>query len=99
MPRNLSYNSITDLEMVWYEKAVLTVGTVLWLNWFCLIKRSLELMSPPNNAGMSLAMQVRVDWMTNAPKTANFTNDFDGYVYSGTSTSKQRSVFLPSTGG
>ena len=27
--------------------------------------------------------------MTNAPKAANFTNDFDEYVYSGTSASKQ----------
>ena len=32
--------------------------------------------------------------MKNAPKTANSTNDFDGYIYSGTSTSKQALVAI-----
>ena len=61
MRHNLQYNLITDLEMVWFEKQALAVGTMLWLNWFCETERSLGLMSPPNNIGMSLAMKVRVD--------------------------------------
>ena len=89
MPHNLPYSLITDLEMVWLDHAALAVGTMLWLNWFCETERSLGLTSPPNNVGMSLAMQVRVDWMINAPKNANFTDDFDDYVSSGTSTSNQ----------
>ena len=74
--------------MVWFQKQTLAVGTMLWLNWFCETGRSLGLMSPPNNIGMSLAMQVRVDWMNNAHKTANFSNNFDEYLDSGTPTSK-----------
>ena len=71
MRHNLPYNLITDLEMVWFEKQALAVGTMLWLNWFCLIERSLELMDPPNNTGISSAMKVRVDWMNKAPNAAN----------------------------
>ena len=77
MRRNPLYNSQADLEMVWYEKTVLVAGTTLWLNWFCLTEHLLEFMSPTNNVGMSHAMQVRADWIHGAPRTANFTSDFD----------------------
>ena len=56
MSHNFPCSLITDLEMVWYDHKALAVGTTLWLNWFCETERSLGLMSPPNNAGMSLAM-------------------------------------------
>ena len=74
--------------MVWFQKQPLATGTMLWLNWFCETERSIGLMNPANNIGMSLAMQVRVDWMNNAHKTANFSNDFDEHLDSGTPTSK-----------
>ena len=61
MPHNLPYSLITDLDMVWFESKALAVGTVLWLNWFGETERSLGLMSPSNNTGMSLAIKVRVD--------------------------------------
>ena len=94
MPRNIPYCLITDLEIVCFENKALAVGTVLRLNRLFEPERSLGLMSPPNNIGMSLAMKVLVDWMNNALNTANFTNDFDEYVYSGTSTSKQIFLFI-----
>ena len=61
---------------------------MLRLDWSCETGRSLGLMSPPNNIGMSLAMQLRVDSMNNAHKTANFSNDFDEYLDYGALISK-----------
>ena len=77
MPHNVPYSLITDLEMVWYEHKALAVGAMMWLNWFCETERSIGLMNPANNIGMSLAMQVLADWMNNVHKTANFSNCFD----------------------
>ena len=89
MRRNLPYNLIADLEMVWIENTLLVAGTMRWLNWFYLTERPLEFMNPTNNTGMSCAMQVRVDWIHGAAGGANFTNDVDEYLDSGTATSKQ----------
>ena len=83
MLHNPSYNLDRELDMVWLtHDSMVATGCMLWLFWFGQSQRSLENMSPPNDLGRLVAMEVTSVWMHNAymhDTSANFTADFDHY--------------------
>ena len=83
MLHNSSYNLDRELDMVWLtHDSMVATGCMLWLFWFGQSQRSLENMSPPNDLGRLVAMEVTSVWMHNAhmhDTSANFSADFDHY--------------------
>ena len=55
---------------------------MMWLNWFCASELLLENISPPNDSGRLVAMEVSTVWMHNVyltDNTAHFCVDFNHY--------------------
>ena len=58
MTYKLQYGLNIELEMVWQKhQAVVAMGCVLWLNWFCMTERALEHICPASDIGHTTAME------------------------------------------